>query len=328
MRIGVQFKPEDWPVLREQVVTAERLGYSRIYLVDGQLLWRDIYVYMTQVLAATERIPVASAVTNPFTRHFTVTANAHATLAELHPGRVVLGLGRGDNAVRTLGLEPVSTSSLADVVSWLRGLMAGRAIGYNGRQIRIVWEPKQPVPIMMAATGPRNLRLAGSLADIVIIQVGANPDACGWAIDHIRSGAQAAGRSMADIEVVVHCAIHISDNLEEARRETRWIAELVGLHAAAVARMSKDHGMPEPLMRLANLELGHYDYASHLDDRVERAPYPDEVIDDVAMIGRAEQIAERIRALERVGVTEVAPAYLNGSSQVSLIGEQLIPLFG
>lgn len=328
MRIGVQFKPEDWPVLREQVVTAERLGYSRIYLVDGQLLWRDIYVYMTQVLAATERIPVASAVTNPFTRHFTVTANAHATLAELHPGRVVLGLGRGDNAVRTLGLEPVSTSSLTDVVSWLRGLMAGRAIGYNGRQIRIVWEPKQPVPIMMAATGPRNLRLAGSLADIVIIQVGANPDACGWAIDHIRSGAQAAGRSMADIEVVAHCAIHISDNVEEARRETRWIAELVGLHAAAVARMSKDHGMPEPLMRLANLELGHYDYASHLDDRVERAPYPDEVIDDVAMIGRAEQIVERIRVLERVGVTEVAPAYLNGSSQVSLIGEQLIPLFG
>jgi len=327
MRIGVQFKPEDWPVLREQVVTAERLGYSRIYLVDGQLLWRDIYVYMAQVLAATERIPVASAVTNPFTRHFTVTASAHATLAELHPGRVVLGLGRGDNAVRTLGLEPVSTSSLTDVVGWLRGLMAGRAIGYNGQQIRIVWEPKQPVPIMMAATGPRNLRLAGRLADIVIIQVGANPDACGWAIDHIRSGAQAAGRSMDDIEVVVHCAIHISDNVEEARRETRWIAELVGLHAASVARMSKDHGMPEPLMRLANLELGHYDYASHLDDRVERAPYPDEVIDDVAMIGRAEQIAERIRALERVGVTEVAPAYLNGSSQVSLIGEQLIPLF-
>ena len=327
MRIGIQFKPEDWPVLRGDVTTAEDLGYSRIYMVDGQLLWRDIYVYMAQVLAATRHIPVVSAVTNPFTRHYTVTANAHATLAELHPGRVVLGLGRGDNAVRTLGLEPVATSSISEVVPRLRDLMAGRPVECNGREIRSVWGPKEPVPIMLAGTGPRNLRLAGRLADIAIIQVGANPESCKWAVDQIRAGAREAGRSTDEVEVVAHCAIHISEDLEEARRETRWIAELVGLHTAAVARASKDHGMPDSLMRLANLELEHYDYSSHLDNKVRRAPYPPEVIEDVAMIGHPDQIADRLRALEEVGVTEVAPAYLNGSEQVRLIGERLIPLF-
>ena len=84
---------------------AERAGYERAWLVDGQMLWQDLYVYMTHALAATERIVVGSGVTNPLTRHPAVTASAHATLADLHPGRVVLGIGRGDNAVRTLGLE-------------------------------------------------------------------------------------------------------------------------------------------------------------------------------------------------------------------------------
>ena len=46
---------------------------------------------------------------------------------------------------------------------------------------------------MMPATGPKNLRLAGALADIVMIQVGLNPVAVKWAIDHIHAGAEAAG---------------------------------------------------------------------------------------------------------------------------------------
>ena len=102
MKISAQFMPGDLPVFLESVRKAEEAGYARAYLVEGQLLWRDIYVYMTHGLAATERIPFGTAVTNPRTRHYSVIASAHATLAELYPGRVVLGMGRGDNAVRTL----------------------------------------------------------------------------------------------------------------------------------------------------------------------------------------------------------------------------------
>jgi len=107
MKISAQFMPGDLPVFLESVRKAEEAGYARAYLVEGQLLWRDIYVYMTHGLAATERIPFGTAVTNPRTRHYSVIASAHATLAELYPGRVVLGMGRGDNAVRTLGLKQV-----------------------------------------------------------------------------------------------------------------------------------------------------------------------------------------------------------------------------
>ena len=97
MKLGAHFLPEDFPAFVESVRAAERAGYERAWLVDGQMLWQDLYVYMTHALAATERLVVGSGVTNPLTRHPSVTASAHATLADLHPGRVVLGIGRGDN---------------------------------------------------------------------------------------------------------------------------------------------------------------------------------------------------------------------------------------
>ena len=50
------------------------------------------------------------------------------------------------------------------------------------------------MPIMMSATGPRNLRDAGALADRVMLYVGVNPTSVRWAIDHVRAGAEDAGR--------------------------------------------------------------------------------------------------------------------------------------
>ena len=326
MNIGAQFIPGDLPVFLESIRKAEESGFSRAYMVDGQLLWRNIYVYMTHALAATERIPVSSAVTNPFTRHYTVTANAHATLAELHPGRVVLGIGRGDNAVRTLGLDPVETSKLKDVIPRLRDLMAGRPVEFNGKEIRILWANQDDVPIMMPATGPKNLRLAGALADIVMLQVGVNPVAVKWAVDHVRAGADEAGRDPDQIEITMYCAMAVSDDLSEARKETRWAAACAANHVSDVARHVPDHGMPEPLVRLAELPRAHYDYASHLDPSVERSDYPDDVVDDFAFNGPPERILEMLRALAEVVVDEVAPCYLNGRlEEMEIVGREIVP---
>lgn len=99
-------------------------------------------------------------------------------------------MGRGDNAVRTLGLKQMTTKLLRDIVPKLRELMAGRAVDFDGTEIRIQWatEATGDVPIMMSATGPRTLRLAGALADIVMVQVGVNPVSVKWAVDHVHAG--------------------------------------------------------------------------------------------------------------------------------------------
>jgi 5,10-methylenetetrahydromethanopterin reductase len=328
MKISAQFMPGDLPIFTESVRKAEEVGYSRAWLVDGQLLWRNVFVYMTHGLAATEHIPFGTAVTNPFTRHYTVVANAHATLAEIYPGRVILGMGRGDNSVRTLGRGPVSTNEFKEVIPKLRKLMAGDTADHDGTEIKILWvEGDVPeVPIMMPATGPKNLRLAGALADIVMIQVGLHPKAVKWAIDHIHAGAESAGRDPAEIQTTMYTAMWVSDDLNECRGMTRWLAACAANHIEQVARNVKDHGMPPEMARILDVPRGHYDYAGHLDPRVERSEYPNDIVDDFAFNGTPERILEMLHELAEVGLDEVAPAYLNGRyEQMDIVGSEIIP---
>src|SRR5262249_13563808 len=151
-------------------------------------------------------------------------ASAAATLARLHPGRVVLGLGRGDSAVRTLGLKQVATRKLAEIVPRVRALTAGEEIDLDGTPVRIRWASGEQVPILVAATGPRNLALAGALADIAMLQVGVSPIAVRWAIERVRAGAEEAGRDPDAVEIAVFCGMWVDDDLERARQETRWAA--------------------------------------------------------------------------------------------------------
>jgi alkanesulfonate monooxygenase SsuD/methylene tetrahydromethanopterin reductase-like flavin-dependent oxidoreductase (luciferase family) len=308
VKLGVHFLPEDMPVFLQSVRAAEEAGYARAWLVDGQMLWQELYVYMTRALMATDRIAVGSGVTNPLTRHPSVTASAHATLAQLHPGRVLLGIGRGDNAVRTLGLEPVRTAELARTVPRLRAWMSG--VEAEGARIR--WA-KERVPIMLGATGPRNLRLAGALADIAMIYVGVNPVSVRWAIDHVRAGAEEAGRDPTEVEIAALCAMHVSDDQEKAWEECRWAPAACANHIASVLRSNTRHGMPDEMTRLVAARDEYDYYAGHLDSAAEHTSYlTGELVDDFAIAGSAERCLEKLRQLERLGVDEVSTAYLNG----------------
>jgi len=328
VKIGAHFLPEDFPLFIESVEAAERAGYERAWLVDSQMLWEDVWVYMTSALAATERIQLGVAVANPLTRHYTVTASAAATLARLHPGRVILGLGRGDSAVRTLGLKQVATKKFAEVVPRIRALMAGEEIETEAGPIRIRWSEGQRVPIAIAATGPRNLRLAGAVADIAMLQVGASPTAVQWGVEQVRAGAEEAGRDPDDVEIAIFCGMWVSDDLDEAREESRWAAACAANHVGDVIDRIPDHGMPDELTRLVEARTLAYDYyEGHLDSSAEHTGWlTPELIDDFAITGPPERCLERIRELEAIGVDEISSAYLNGRlEQMERVGRELVP---
>jgi alkanesulfonate monooxygenase SsuD/methylene tetrahydromethanopterin reductase-like flavin-dependent oxidoreductase (luciferase family) len=310
------------------VEAAERAGYDRAWLVDSQMLWEDVWVYMTSALAATERIQLGVAVANPLTRHYTVTASAAATLARLHPERVLLGLGRGDSAVRTLGLKQVATKKFAEVVPRVRALIAGEEIKTDAGPVRIRWATGERVPIAIAATGPRNLRLAGALADVAMVQVGANPIAVRWGVEQVRAGAEEAGRDPDEVEIAMFCGMWVSDDLDEAREESRWAAACAANHLGDVIDRVPDHGMPEELTRLVDARTQAYDYyEGHLDSSAEHTGWlTPELIDDFAIAGPPARCLERIRELEAIGVDEVSSAYLNGRlDQLALFGRELVP---
>ena len=328
MKIGAHFLPEDFPLFIESVKAAEEAGYARAWLVDSQMLWEDVWVYMAHALAATERIEVGVAVSNPLTRHYTVSASAAATLARLHPGRVNLGMGRGDSAVRTLGLKQVSTKKFAEIMPRIRDLVAGKTVELDGVPIQIRWASGERIPLLMAATGPRNLRLAGALADVAMLQVGVNPAAVQWGIDQVRAGAEEAGRDPDEVEIALFCGMWVSDDVQESRENTRWAAACAANHLEDVMKRVPDHGMPEELYRVVLARTQHYDYyAGHLSSDAEHTQYlTNELIDDFAITGPADVCLARIRELADLGVGEISAAYLNGQiEQMERVGREIVP---
>ena len=328
MKLGAQFLAEDFAECMDAVVAAERAGFAHAWFVDSQILWQDCYVYMTRALESTTSIVVGTAVSNPFTRHPTVTASVNATLAELHPGRVILGLGRGDSAVRTMGMNPVTTKQLRAAVPMIRALMAGETTQINEADVHFRWHKDGPaVPIALSATGPKNLRAAGGLADIVMIYVGVHPENVRWAIDHIRAGAEEAGRDLDTVKVSALCGLEVDDDATAARATVRWAAAACANHIGDTMKRNPEHGMPETMTRLVEARSQHYNYyEGHLDSDADHTAYlTDELIDDFAIGGSAEHCLAKIRALEGLGVWEVSSAYYNGrSDQLARVGREVI----
>ena len=190
---------------------------------------------------ARRRFGSGPGVTNPATRHFTVTACTSAALAEVSDGRSVLGIGTGDAAVFPLGLQ-VKVEDLRQTIERIRTLSEGGTVDVDGRDIRIATGGTR-VPIFVAASQPRMLRLAGALADGVILMGAAQPELTRWQLQHVAAGAAQAGRTLADVFVDLWFAISISDDrrkaLDDVRpwaaSQARWFAKWRELPAFAAA---------------------------------------------------------------------------------------------
>ena len=179
---------------------AETLGWDAAFQPDSQLRRRDTYVLLAAAARATERITLGPLLANPVNRHPTVTASSIATIDELAPGRVLLGWGIGDTAVRLAGLRPARVQALEASTRLLRALLHGQRVAVGAE--RPAWLPHhRPVPIWIAAGGPRTLRMAGGVADGVFMRVGAHATNIATAVDAVRAGAKDAGRDPSSVRL-------------------------------------------------------------------------------------------------------------------------------
>src|SRR5438309_6068740 len=175
------------------VKRAEALGWDAAWQPDSQLRRRDTYVLLAAAARATERIMLGPLLANPVNRHPSVTASSIATIDELAPGRVLLGWGVGDTAVRLAGLRPARVKELEAATRLMRALLDGEAVEVGAeRPARLPHH--RPVPIWIAAGGPRTLRMAGGVADGVFIRVGPRRANISGSVAGCRAGAGAGGR--------------------------------------------------------------------------------------------------------------------------------------
>ena len=140
---------------------AEAAGFSHVWTFDSHLLWQEPFVVYSQILANTSSVIVGPMVTNPGTRDPTVTASLFATLNDMFGNRTICGIGRGDSALRTLGIPPTSLAEMRDCIEVIRSLANGRSIERNGRDLRFPWVTDGRLDVWVAAYGPKALEVAG-----------------------------------------------------------------------------------------------------------------------------------------------------------------------
>lgn len=190
---GVTLLPNGLDEFKSWCKTAEDSGFDTVGIGDSQSLYREVFITAALCAGCTERVKFGPRVINPMTRHPAVAASGAATLAELAPGRALLGIGSGDSSVHNAGVRPARMAEMRDYTVAVHDLLHTGEAQYQGEPVKLTWGPAD-VPVYVAASGPKTLELAGEVADGVIIQTGLLPEIIEDSLACIRRGAERAGR--------------------------------------------------------------------------------------------------------------------------------------
>jgi probable F420-dependent oxidoreductase len=332
LSFGVTVLP-DPPASRlvELFQVAEQNGFDYGWTYDSHVLWQEPYPLLTMSALATSTIHLGLNVTNPGTREPTVTASAFATLQDISGGRMIMGIGRGDSARRTIGLQPVKVAEFERSVTVIRELLNGRQAHWNDTDIELAWARElPPVPVYVAGYGPKVLAIAGRRADGVIIQL-ADPEIVEWIVGQVHGAAEQAGRDPAEVKVMACAPAHVSADIAEACEQVRWFPAMVSNHVFDLLSKYDKSALPASLTDyVERMQRENYDYSEH--SRVGAShgeQVTDETCERFCVLGTAEQHVEKLRRLEQAGVDQWN-IYLMTHGQeetLSAYGEEIIPRF-
>jgi 5,10-methylenetetrahydromethanopterin reductase len=309
-----QYPPDQFVRLVRQ---AERRGFDCVWVPDERF-YRECYSYLTLCAVNTERVRMGPCVTDPYSRHPSLTAMALGTVDEASGGRAVLGIGAGASGLDALRISRKKPAvAMREAVGLIRTLWAGEEATVDGEVItftrgRLNFRARPDIPIYIAGRGPKILELAGEIADGVIIGALASPPTLGYAMTHIERGRRRARARSRPQEIVLWLHTAIGVDGAAARDAVRRI--VVGVLISSLPVLDElGVALPEPLRD----RLGRITYGVQSPEMIEAAALvPDDVLAHFTMAGDGAFCRERVDALAQGGVNHVAvlPWLLPGQS--------------
>ena len=295
--------------LMRLIQDVEAAGFDGAGILDSQLLSRDAFVVLGQAASHTSRLTLFPAVTNPFTRDASVLASAIQTVEELAPGRVKFVIGTGYTSASTIGRKPATLAQMRACISTVKGLLAGQTVDFDGMPGRLGYASGRHIPVIMAASGPKAIELAGEIADGVLLLVGFNRGIIERALDHLERGAKRAGRRLDDLEIIWAVRIGTAATTEAARRYARPTAVHWGVLRWG-GYWLEPAGLELPRLEVPDAVHRIYPDLSHAHDWeaaiAATAFVPDEVAaqlcDAIGLIGTPADCAARILEMAKLGV--------------------------
>jgi 5,10-methylenetetrahydromethanopterin reductase len=228
MQIGLHIGPlREFPPIDEFldfITQAEDMGFDPLLFSDTVSLSNfrilDPIAIMTLAARATKTAAIGTCVTNPVTRHLSVTANAFASVDHIAGGRTILGIGSGDTALYLLGKKYVNLAGMRETIKVLRALLDGEPVTFEGPELCSTWR-KPDLPIYLAADGPKMLALGGELADGLIVGAGLSSEVNDWVRARVGEGEAKAGREAGSVPIWVDGIVNFGPDRDAVRDATR-----------------------------------------------------------------------------------------------------------
>lgn len=295
----------------DYVQHAERLGVDCVWSAEA---WgQDAVTSLAYLAGHTSRIRLGTGIMQISARTPSMTAMSALALHDLSHGRFVLGLGTsGPQVVEGLQGVPFRTplTRLKETVDIVRMAFRGEKLRYagkfhtlplpggEGKALRID-HPPADIPIFLATLAPKALEYTGAAAD-GWLGTSFSPDHAEAHFAHLRKGAEAAGRSLADIELHATCTVAIGQNVEElTKAQKRSVAFSMGAMGSATTNFYnaafQRSGFVDDAKAIQQLWIAG-------DRRGATARVPDEMVSQFGAIGTPEMVRERFQKYRDVGV--------------------------
>ncbi|HVD02394.1 MAG TPA: LLM class flavin-dependent oxidoreductase [Candidatus Dormibacteraeota bacterium] len=308
------------PILRVAglVARAEELGFGSAFVIDSQMAVKDAYVTLAAAALRTSRIQLGTGVTNPITRDLTVTASSFAALQEVSGGRAILGLGNGATSVEAVGLKGANLAGTREAILKLRGLLDGQRVQHNGVEVRMPATAAR-VPILLSASRPRMLGLAGEVADGAIVMSSAKARLVQEQLDQVGGGLERSGRPRADFRLDLWQTISVREDRAQAVEDVKsWVASQL------VWWLARAESVPPEIAAAIDWEKARaateaYDITEHLSLHARhRELVTDELVDVLAIAGDEEHAIGRLSELAELDVDGITLALLSGGREERL----------
>ncbi|MHB8621268.1 MAG: LLM class flavin-dependent oxidoreductase, partial [Chloroflexota bacterium] len=310
----------------EMAVEAERVGFDSVWLADNPF-FRGALPLAGALAIATSRLRIGVGVVNPYNRHPTLMAMEIPPLDELSNHRLIWGIGACVlQWVTEMGLaydRPLA--AVRDSVAIVRELLAGRQSWYQGRRFstagaQLDFEPaRRDVPIYLASMATKSLEMCGEIGDGWIVSLFCSPGYLEMAMEHLRIGADQAGRDASLIDVVHYLPFSVHSDGQRARDHMKsFMASLLkdlvveADSASEVKRLTREHsGLDEVEFRDMVVAIGHN------ESPVEAIP--DKLLEQYAVAGSPDDCERVLRRYQRAGSREVVAFLQAGSGDLDMI---------
>lgn len=200
------------------IAGCEAAGFSGVGVHDHQHSGRDVFVTLALAAERTTRLNLYPATSNPVTRHPMMLASLAHSLEEIAPERVRLTVGPGYLSVGNIGRPRATVAAMREAILTIRRLLRGERVEFNGVETRLRNISDPPTLVLMTASGPRMVELAGEVADGALLLVGLHPKAVDAARRRLEIGAARAGRSLDGFQTIFITPTTVSDDGPAARR--------------------------------------------------------------------------------------------------------------